>query len=115
MTAAIESYSTRFDRVDRWSFVATMLGAFAVYAFTLAPHLTLEWSGVLATSANYAGVGPPPGYPAWTLYSWLFARLLPFGNIAWRVAVGSAVAGAGASGVVAVMVSRAGKLFLEGT
>ena len=57
----------------------------------------------------------PPGYPVWTLYSWLFVTLLPFSNIAWRVAVGSAVAAALACGLVALMVSRAGTMLLETT
>jgi hypothetical protein len=57
----------------------------------------------------------PPGFPVWTLYSWLFVKLLPVSNIAWRVAVGSAVAAALASGLVALMVSRGGKMLLEST
>jgi hypothetical protein len=86
-----------------------------VYFRTLAPEVTLEYSGTLSTSAKYAGVPQPPGYPVWTLYSWLFVTLVPSSNIAWRVAVGSAVAAALACGLVALMVSRAGTLLLETT
>jgi hypothetical protein len=86
-----------------------------VYLRTLAPEVTLEYSGILSTSAKYAGVAHPPGYPVWTLYSWLFVALLPFSNIAWRVAVGSAVAAALACGLVALMVSRSGTMLLETT
>jgi hypothetical protein len=39
--------------------------------------------------------------------------LLPFSNIAWRVAVSSAVAGALACGLIALMVSRGGAAILE--
>lgn len=42
-------------------------------------------------------------------------ELLPVGNIAWRVAVGSGVAAALACGLVALMVSRAGAMLLETT
>jgi len=98
----------RFDRVDWLGFAATTLLALTGYWLTLAPDLTLEFSGINATGAYYAGVPHPPGYPVWTLYSWCFTQLLPFSNVAWRVAVGSAVASAVACGMVAMMISRGG-------
>ena len=104
-----------FQRTDWLSFGLTAVVVLVVYFRTLAPEVTLEYSGILSTSAKYAGVPQPPGYPVWTLYSWLFVTLLPFSNIAWRVAVGSAVAAALACGLVALMVSRAGTLLLETT
>src|SRR5436190_2983202 len=107
--------STRLDRADWLSFAVTTLFALIGYLLTLAPEVTLEDSGILTTSAMYGGVGPPQGYPVWTIYSWLFIKLLPLSNPAWRVAVGSAVAGALSCGFVALMVSRTGKIFLDGT
>ena len=104
-----------FQRTDWLSFGLTAVVVLVVYFRTLAPEVTLEYSGALSTSAKYAGVPQPPGYPVWTLYSWLFVTLVPFSNIAWRVAVGSAVAAALACGLVALMVSRAGTLLLETT
>ena len=104
-----------FQRTDWLSFGLTAVVVLVVYLRTLAPEVTLEYSGILSTSAKYAGVAQPPGYPVWTLYSWLFVTLLPFSNIAWRVAVGSAVAAALACGLVALMVSRAGTMLLETT
>ncbi|HXD00238.1 MAG TPA: DUF2723 domain-containing protein [Verrucomicrobiae bacterium] len=85
----------------------------AVYLWTLAPDVTLENSGMMATGATYGGIINPPGYPLWTIYSWLFTHLLPFSTIAWRVGVGSGVAATLAGGLVALMVSRGGKLLLE--
>ena len=38
-----------------------------------APDVTLEDSGELSVGSYYAGVPHPPGYPVWTLYTWLFA------------------------------------------
>jgi hypothetical protein len=105
--------STRFDRADWSAFGATSLLTFVGYLLTLSPGLDLAWSGILTTGAMYGGVGPPAGYPAWTIYSWLFIKLLPFSNPAWRVAVGSAFAGAIACGLVALMVSRSGKMLFE--
>ena len=104
-----------FQRMDWLSFGLTAVVVLVVYLRTLAPEVTLEYSGALSTSAKYAGVAQPPGYPVWTLYSWLFVTLVPFSNIAWRVALGSAVAAALACSWVALMVSRAGTLLLETT
>jgi Protein O-mannosyl-transferase TMEM260-like len=104
-----------FGPSDWLSFAATGLVLFVVYSCTLAPEVALRFSGILSTSAMYAGVGPPPGVPVWTAYSWLFVRLLPFGSVAWRVAVGSAVAAALACGLLALMVSHGSALLLEMT
>lgn len=114
-TGAPSSVSARLDHADGLSFVIATLVALAAYLFTLAPEVTLTWSGVMSTCAMYCGVGPTPGYYAWTAYSWLFIKLLPFSNIAWRVAVGSAVAGAIVCGLVAVMVAESGKFLFHNT
>jgi hypothetical protein len=102
-----------FQPTDWLSFGATTLLALLVYLFTLAPDVGLDNSGVWSTAAAYGGVSSPPGYPLWTLWAWAFTKLLPFSNIAWRVAVSSAVAGALACGVIALMVSRGGAAILE--
>jgi hypothetical protein len=102
-----------FQRSDWLSFGATTLLALLVYLFTLVPDVGLDNSGVWSTAAAYGGVSSPPGYPLWTLWAWVFTKLLPFSGIAWRVAVSSAVAGALACGVIALMVSRGGAAILE--
>ena len=106
--------AARLDRADWLSFAVTTALALSVYLLTLAPDVKLEFSGIMSTDAEYAGVPHPPGYPAWTIYSWFFTKLLPFSNIAWRVAVGSAVASALACGLVAMMVSHGGRTALGG-
>ena len=102
-----------FRRIDWISFLLTTLMVFVGYWWTLAPDLTLEDCGELATGSFYAGVPHPPGYPVWTVYSWLFT-LLPISNIAYRVALSSAVAGALSCGLVALMVSRGSSMMIEG-
>src|SRR4051812_23195069 len=65
----------------QWDWVAfaiTTFIAFAAYYYTLAPQVTLEDSGELAVGSFYAGVPHPPGYPIWTIYTWLFTVLFPF-------------------------------------
>ena len=76
------------------------------YYLTMAPELTLEDSGELATGSYYAAIPHPPGYPVWTIYTWLWTVLLPFKNVAWRVAVGEATGGALAAGLLGLLVSR---------
>jgi tetratricopeptide (TPR) repeat protein len=93
--------------------MATLI-SLGVYLYTLAPDVTLEDSGELAVGSMYAGVPHPPGYPMWTIYSWVFTKILPFSNIAWRVAVSSAVAAALSCGLLALMISRGTQLILSG-
>jgi thioredoxin-like negative regulator of GroEL len=103
-----------FRKLD-WLALAITFGViWTVYLITLAPELTLEDSGELVTGAFYAGIPHPPGYPVWTIYSWLWTTLLPFGNMAWRVSVGQAFSGAMACGLLALMVSRGSSMFMEG-
>src|SRR5438128_3621408 len=101
-------------RIDWLTFGITTLVVFIGYYLTLAPDLTLEDSGELAVGSFYAGVPHPPGYPVWTVYSWLFTQFLPISNIAFRVGVSSAVAGALGCGLIALLVSRGSSMMIEG-
>ena len=103
-----------FRRVDWIAALVATLVSLGVYLYTLAPDVTLEDSGELAVGSMYAGVPHPPGYPMWTIYSWAFTKILPFSNIAWRVAVSSAVAAALSCGLLALMISRGTQLILSG-
>ena len=102
-----------FRRVDWIGFVITCVLVFAGYLYTIAPDLTLQDSGELAVGSYYAGVPHPPGYPVWTIYTWFFTVIIPFGNIAFRVAVSSAFAGALSCGLISLMVSRGSSMFIE--
>lgn len=103
-----------FRRIDWLCFGLTSLLIFIGYMITLAPNLTLEDSGELATGSYYAGVPHPPGYPVWTLYTWFFTQIIPFGNVAYRVGISSAFAGATACGLLGLLVSRGSSMMLEG-
>lgn len=102
-----------FRRCDWWAFAITFGVVFTVYCFTLSSDIDLESSGIFATAAMHEGVGCPPGYPQWTLITWLFVHVLPFGNIAWRISLSSALEAALASGLIALMGSKAGALITE--
>jgi hypothetical protein len=102
-----------FRSIDWLTMVLTFGVVFTLYILTVAPELTLEDSGELVTASVYAGIPHPPGYPVWSIYSWLWTVLLPIGNYAWRVAIGEAFAGAAACGMLALLVSRGSSLFME--
>src|SRR6266550_167654 len=78
-----------FRKIDWVTFGITALVMLAGYLLTLAPDLTLEDCGELAVGSYYAGVPHPPGYPVWTIFTWLFTVLIPYSNVAWRVALAS--------------------------
>ena len=103
-----------FRRIDWWSFWVVLLATFAVYFHTLAPTLTLEDSGELAVASDYLGVPHPPGYPIWTLVTWFFQWIFHWvtyhghPNPAWSVGLASAVSGAAACALLALLISRSG-------
>ncbi len=103
-----------FRRIDWQAFLLTFAFVWLGYYLTLAPEVTLEDSGELATGSFYAGIPHPPGYPVWTIYTWLWTVLIPIKNVAWRVALGEATSGALAAGLLAMLASRAGGLLIEG-
>lgn len=86
----------------------------ALYLYTLAPSVTLEDSGEYITAAATLGVTHPPGYPLWTTISHLFIALVPFGNVAWRVNLVSAVFGGIANGLVAALAAHSTRWLLDG-
>ncbi len=103
-----------FRRIDWAAFWVVLVATLGVYVYTLAPTLTLEDSGELAVASDYLGVPHPPGYPIWTLVTWFFQWIFHWvkynghPNPAWSVGLASAVAGAGACGLLALVISRSG-------
>jgi len=103
-----------FRRLDWLTALATVAIVWVIYFICLAPQVTLEDSGELCTASYYAGIPHPPGYPFWTIYTWLWTVLVPFKNIAWRVALAEASTAALSCGVLAMMVSRGSSMLMEG-
>lgn len=110
-----DKFFTRLDWAAFWT--ATLL-TFAVYFFTLGPSVGLEDSGELATAGAHLGVPHPPGYPFWTLCSWIFCKLFSFVTYmghptpAWAISCFSAVAGAFAAGCTAMLICRSARDFI---
>jgi thioredoxin-like negative regulator of GroEL len=103
-----------FRPIDWWTLAIAFAIVWIVYFISLAPQVTLEDSGELTTASYWAGIPHPPGYPFWTIYTWLWTVLVPFGNIAWRVQLAEASTAAMACGVLAFMVSRGSSMLMEG-
>jgi hypothetical protein len=109
-----EQVAPLFRKIDWLTMAITFVVMWIVYLLTLAPEVTLEDSGELVTGSFYAGIPHAPGYPVWTLYSWLWTVLVPVGNMAWRVALAEENAGALSCALIALMVSRGSGLLIEG-
>jgi tetratricopeptide (TPR) repeat protein len=101
-----------FRPVDWLALGFTAVVVFIVFFLTLAPDVTLEDSGEMATASLYGGIPHAPGYPIWTIYTWLWTYI-PFGSVAWRVELGNAFAGAIAAGLLALVVSRSSSMIME--
>jgi hypothetical protein len=107
-----------FSKLDWAAFWTATLATFAVYFFTLGPSVGLEDSGELATAGAHLGVPHPPGYPFWTLCSWIFCKIFSWvtymghPNPAWAISCFSAVAGALAAGCTAMLICRSAHDFI---
>ncbi len=105
---ARESKPAFFSRRDKMAFTIASVVSFAGYFYTLLPSVGLEDSGEFLTAARHLGVPHPPGYPIWTILSWIWQWIIPVGNIAWRVNLMSAFFAALALGLAALLISKSG-------
>jgi hypothetical protein len=78
---------------------------FALYALTAPRTVALEDDGLFILSSYFLGIEHPPGYPLFTLIGHLFTWL-PFGSVAYRVHLASALFGA-LTGAAAWLCARA--------
>src|SRR6476661_6636805 len=70
--------------------------ALAVYVRTLAISIIWGDSPELTAAAYNLGIPHPTGYPLYMLISHAFLRVFPFGSVAYRMNLLSALCGAGA-------------------
>ena len=73
---------------------------------TLAPTVTLWDAGEFITAAKVLGVPHPPGTPLFVLLGNVWARLLPFGEYAWRTNLLSACFSAAGAGCLFLVAHR---------
>ena len=89
----------RPSRSDWLQAGAVAAALFLLYALMAPRTVALEDDGLFILSSYFLGVEHPPGYPLFTLIGHLFTHL-PFGSVAYRVHLTSAVFGGLACGVL---------------
>src|ERR1035438_6189710 len=70
--------------------ILIFIASFAIFVFFLTPNVNTGDGGELATTAYYLGVAHPSGYPLYLLIAKSFI-FLPFGNMAFKIAIMSAM------------------------
>lgn len=104
--------NTEYER--DWIGIATAtfaaLGAFWLYLQTMSPTVPTVFDDSLefALVAQRWAIPHQTGYPLYAILIGLSAHLLPLGEVAWRVHLISALAGAGAVGAVVLIARRLG-------
>lgn len=83
-------------RDDRWVALGVFAALFFVYWYTLCPTVGVGDSGELVTAVYTLGIPHPTGYPLYIILGNFFIHLFPFGEVAYRLNLFSALAGAGA-------------------
>jgi 4-amino-4-deoxy-L-arabinose transferase-like glycosyltransferase len=84
--------NSTFSRIDPFAILAFVIPLF-IYLLTLAPSVTFFDSGEFITAVHSLGTAHSPGYPLFINYAKPFT-FLPFGNIAFRVNIATAVSAA---------------------
>ncbi len=84
----------RPDQNDRYLGLLLFATVFAVYLKTVAPTVTFGDSGELITATVTLGVPHPTGFPLFLLTGKLFTLVFPFGDLAFKLNVFSAIFGA---------------------
>ena len=102
MTRPLEPF--RPGRTDWLQAGLVALALFALYAATTSRTVAMEDDGLFILSSYFLGIEHPPGYPLFTLIGHLFTYL-PFGSVAYRVHLASALFGA-LSGAAAWLCAR---------
>jgi hypothetical protein len=86
-----------FVSARRLAGALAVVPAVLLYATTARADVSFWDTGEMQTVPWIAGIAHPTGFPLFVMGGWLFAHALPVGTIAWRMALfsGLAVAGAG--------------------
>lgn len=103
----IPQTTTETEHLAAWAYGALFGVTLVTFVWTLAPDISY-----FVDSAEYAltittlGVAHPPGYPLLMLVGNGFARVVPLGDVTWRLNLLSALALAGTAPVTAAVLLR---------
>jgi hypothetical protein len=99
------SHSSRITHhAPRLLFLSVFFSVLSLYLLTLAPGVVGGDAGEHQFAAPLLGIPHTTGYPLYILLGKLWTLLIPFGSPAWRMNLFSAVNGALAAGVTALIV-----------
>lgn len=101
-----ESVRSFFALEDWIAAAATFLISGAVFLRYMSRSVTLQDSGELVTGSFNFGVPHPPGEPLWAFLGWMWSRLVPFGNPAYRICLMSVVTGATLTAIMTLLMTR---------
>src|SRR5438034_4194250 len=101
----INARTISLSRAELFCAGIVFLIALLLYCWTLAPTVTLTDSGELIVVARGLGIAHPPGVPLWIILAHL-ASLVPFGNVAQRINLSSALFAALACAMLTLVVAE---------
>jgi len=90
MTVSLRRYWQKLD----WAGVALFVASLAVYVYTLAPTVLPSDHGEYQFKLYTMELIHPPGYPLYLLLGRMWMSLIPFGSVAYRANLFSAVCAA---------------------
>ncbi len=92
----------------RWIVLLVFASSLLLYVITLPRGLLPGDSGELIAASHTLSISHPPGYPLYTLVGNLFSRIVPFGSLAWRYNLLSAVAVSAMMALIWLMLAQLG-------
>jgi hypothetical protein len=106
LTHSLFGISSTHSLVAPALFLAVFLAVFILYTLTLAPGVVGGDAGEHQFAAPLLGIPHTTGYPLYVLVSKLWTLLIPIGSLAWRMNLFSALGGALAAAITALVVYR---------
>jgi tetratricopeptide (TPR) repeat protein len=88
------------DRSDSLTALSLAAGVFVVYALGACRTIYVGDSGELVTAVAVLGIPHPSGYPLYVMLGKLWTLFVPFGSIAFRMSLFSALCAAAACGLL---------------
>jgi hypothetical protein len=91
-------------QASRSTWLPVFLVAFVCYILTCSPSVNGGDSGELINAIWTLGVAHPPGYPLFTMTAHLFAKILPWGEVGFRINLYSGLCNAAAAALLTALV-----------
>ena len=85
-------------------FIIVFVAVFTLYLLTLAPGIVGGDAGEHQFAVPILGIPHTTGYPLYVLVGKAWTLLIPFGSVAWRMNLFSALGGALAAGITTLVV-----------